>query len=90
MEEVTCTDTDEMPTLHPPISDAPHNAESKQTCPIKYSVVRRRGFGTMGKHIPVIANHFQVSVGTPDAVFFQYSVCVLLLSCNFHILGIVL
>ncbi|KAI9090150.1 hypothetical protein K1719_028846 [Acacia pycnantha] len=77
MEKVAHTDeADEMPALHPPISDAPYDAEPKLAVPIKYSVVSRRGFGTMGKHMPVLANQFQVSVGVPDAVFFQYSVSI--------------
>ncbi|XP_028794671.1 protein argonaute 16 isoform X2 [Neltuma alba] len=77
MEKVAHTDqADEVLALHPPISDVSCNAEPKQAVPIKYSVVNRRGFGTMGKQMPLLANHFQVSVGVPDAVFFQYSVSI--------------
>lgn len=77
MEKAAHSDeADEMPSLHLPISGAPYDAEPKQTVPIKYSVVSRHGFGTVGKHVSLLANHFQVSIGVPDAVFFQYSVSI--------------
>ncbi|CAN1161341.1 Protein argonaute 16 [Linum perenne] len=42
----------------------------------KHSIVSRKGVGTLGRRIPLLANHFRVSVGVPDAVFYQYSVSI--------------
>ncbi|EXC25516.1 Protein argonaute 16 [Morus notabilis] len=44
----------------------------------KYSIMSRRGTGRAGRRIPLVANHFKVSVNVPDAVFYQYSVSITL------------
>lgn len=69
-------EADERAALHPPSSDAPSNTEPEQVAPIKYSIVSRHGAGTAGKRMSFLANHFQVSINVPDAIFFQYSVCL--------------
>ncbi|CAI0460285.1 unnamed protein product [Linum tenue] len=42
----------------------------------KYSIVSRKGVGKLGRQIPLMTNHFRVSVGVPDAVFYQYTVSI--------------
>ncbi|KAF5746116.1 protein argonaute 16 [Tripterygium wilfordii] len=49
----------------------PEQAESP-----KHSIISRRGFGTSGHSVPLLVNHFKVSVNLPDAVFYQYSVSI--------------
>ncbi|KAL9298079.1 hypothetical protein ACSQ67_023975 [Phaseolus vulgaris] len=58
--------------------DVPHNMETEQFTPTKYSIISRNGVGTTGKHISLLVNHFKVSVNAPDTVFFQYSVAITL------------
>ncbi|CAN1232704.1 Protein argonaute 16 [Linum perenne] len=45
----------------------------------KHSIMSRKGFGTQGRRIPLLTNHFKISVGAQDAVFYQYSPVVLAL-----------
>ncbi|CAN1124269.1 Protein argonaute 16 [Linum perenne] len=42
----------------------------------KHSIMSRKGFGTQGRRIPLLTNHFKISVGAQDAVFYQYSVSI--------------
>ena len=53
---------------------------AKRVTTIKYTITSRRGVGTTGRPIQLLSNHFKVHVDNPDAVFYQYSVC---LSCFF-------
>ncbi|KAK6157314.1 hypothetical protein DH2020_011562 [Rehmannia glutinosa] len=55
------------PTIHPNVErvDFP-----------KRSIISRPGFGTSGQRIPLLANHFKVSISNPDEVFYQYSVSI--------------
>lgn len=64
--------------------DVPHNMETEQFTPTKYSIISRNGVGTTGKHISLLVNHFKVSVNAPDTVFFQYSVCSVFLPLQFR------
>lgn len=43
--------------------------------PTKRSIIARPGFGSSGHPIPLLSNHFKVSVNVTDVVFYQYSVC---------------
>ncbi|KAF7826276.1 protein argonaute 16 isoform X1 [Senna tora] len=65
-----------MPVLHPPPSIAPYKMEPEQAGHTKYSIANRCGVGTAGKSMPLLANHFQVSINGLDAIFFQYSVSI--------------
>lgn len=38
--------------------------------------IARRGLGTKGMKIPLLANHFKVNVTNNDGHFFHYSVCL--------------
>lgn len=77
MEELAGSEkATEAPDLHPPPPDSPCSLEPGQVVPSKYSIITRHGVGTAGNSIPLLANHFQVSVNDPDAIFFQYSVCL--------------
>ena len=39
--------------------------------------VARPGFGTKGKKIPLLSNHFKVNISKVDGHFTHYSVCSL-------------
>ncbi|KAL5150661.1 Protein argonaute 6 [Glycine soja] len=66
----------EPPTSSESPADVPHNLETEQMTPTKYSIISRNGVGTTGKHIPLLVNLFEVAVNVPDTVFFQYSVAI--------------
>ncbi|KAG8640543.1 protein argonaute 16 isoform X1 [Manihot esculenta] len=53
----------------------PANVKAELAVP-RHSIINRRGFGSSGRRIPLLANHFRVSVSVPDAVFYQYSVSI--------------
>ncbi|MFS7921905.1 putative post-transcriptional gene silencing PAZ-Argonaute family [Helianthus anomalus] len=40
------------------------------------SVISRPGFGSNGRNISLLANHFKVFVNNPDAMFYQYNVSI--------------
>ncbi|XP_057984528.1 protein argonaute 16-like [Hevea brasiliensis] len=44
--------------------------------PTKRSIIARPGFGSSGHPIPLLSNHFKVSVNVTDVVFYQYSVSI--------------
>ncbi|KAL0710621.1 hypothetical protein Bca4012_017599 [Brassica carinata] len=41
-----------------------------------YAVTTRLGVGTTGRRVQLSTNHFNVSVGQPDVVFYQYTVSI--------------
>ncbi|VFQ91173.1 unnamed protein product [Cuscuta campestris] len=58
---------------------------ASQTAPIsqpeqldqpKRSTMTRPGFGTSGRHISLLTNHFKVSVKCPDETFYHYNVTI--------------
>ncbi|KAI4305738.1 hypothetical protein L6164_029086 [Bauhinia variegata] len=59
-----------------PSPAVPPSVEPELVVPVKHSIIHRRGVGTTGERISLLANHFKVSVNNPDAVFFQYSVII--------------
>ncbi|ONI18322.1 hypothetical protein PRUPE_3G209300 [Prunus persica] len=62
------------PHSSPPPPTIPPNLKPELVAPPKYSIMSRCGTGTTGQTIPLLANHFKVSVNVPDAVFYQYFV----------------
>ncbi|PIA57158.1 hypothetical protein AQUCO_00600113v1 [Aquilegia coerulea] len=54
----------------------PHGRPERLTEPPKRVAMSRTGTGRSGRRINLVANHFEVSVNVPDAVFFQYSVLI--------------
>lgn len=42
-----------------------------------YHLMTRPAFGAEGRRIRLFANHFDVKLTVPDAVFYQYTVCSL-------------
>ncbi|XP_057985188.1 protein argonaute 16-like [Hevea brasiliensis] len=44
--------------------------------PTKRSIIARPGFGSSGHPMPLLSNHFKVSVNVTDVVFYQYSVSI--------------
>jgi len=60
--------------VNPELVEVPWHPE-RSAIP-KYSMISRCGVGTCGRHISLLTNHYKVSVNVPDAVFYQYSVCL--------------
>lgn len=58
----------------PPPPIVPPNVKPEKLDVPKHSIIRRRGFGSAGRRISLLANHFKVSVKYPDEMFYQYSV----------------
>ncbi|KGN47971.1 protein argonaute 16 isoform X1 [Cucumis sativus] len=42
----------------------------------QYTIMSRRGVGSKGRRIPLLTNHFRVSLNAPDLVFYQYAVSI--------------
>ncbi|XP_011626455.1 protein argonaute 4A isoform X2 [Amborella trichopoda] len=42
----------------------------------KITPIQRKGFGSLGRKIKLLTNHFQVNFNSPDGFFFQYSVAL--------------
>ncbi|KAK9077377.1 hypothetical protein SSX86_005714 [Deinandra increscens subsp. villosa] len=63
-------------TVPPPSEVILLDVETEQTNNLKRSIISRPGFGSSGRHIPLLANHFKVIVKNPDEIFFQYSVSI--------------
>lgn len=61
------------PLLDPPQS-IHSNTGPEQVDRPKRSIMTRPGFGTSGRCINLVANHFKVSLKFPDEIFYQYSV----------------
>lgn len=64
------------PHSPPPPPTIQPDLKPEVVTPPKYSIMSRRGAGTTGRPISLLSNHFKVSVNVPDAVFYQYSVCL--------------
>ncbi|XP_019159475.1 PREDICTED: protein argonaute 16 [Ipomoea nil] len=58
----------------PPIVHS--NTGPEQVDQPKRSIMTRPGFGTSGRRINLLANHFKVSLKCPDEIFYQYSVTI--------------
>lgn len=58
--------------LAPPI---PPSMKPEKAVVPTYTIMSRRGVGSKGRRIPLLTNHFRVSINAPDLIFYQYSVC---------------
>lgn len=61
--------------LPPPPPLIPSNIRPEEVNSPKRSIVTRPGFGSNGRRISLLTNHFKVVVNAPDVIFYQYSVC---------------
>lgn len=53
-------------------------AAPERVDPAKRVMISRPGFGRIGNHIELEANHFKVSVNSPDEILYHYNVRILL------------
>lgn len=65
------------PLLRPPPACIPSGVEPELVATAKRVMISRPGFGSSGRRIQLEANHFKVSVNSPDETFYQYSVRLL-------------
>ncbi|XP_073040534.1 protein argonaute 4-like [Primulina eburnea] len=69
--------SEELPPPPPvPPNVIPLKAESEQVKKALLVPMARRGMGSRGNKVPVLTNHFQVKVNSPDGYFFHYSVAL--------------
>ncbi|EYU42875.1 hypothetical protein ABFS82_13G013200 [Erythranthe guttata] len=64
------------PSLDLPPPTIPPNVKVVREDLPNRSIITRPGFGTSGKRISLLANHFKVSITNPDETFYQYSVAI--------------
>ncbi|KAL8088025.1 hypothetical protein AgCh_037970 [Apium graveolens] len=62
------------PPLPPPPATVPTGLRPHLIDPVKHVMISRPGFGSSGRRIQLEANHFKVSVNSPNETFYQYSV----------------
>lgn len=62
--------------LPPPPPLIPSNIRPEEVNSPKRSIVTRPGFGSNGRRISLLTNHFKVVVNAPDVIFYQYSVSI--------------
>ncbi|KAH7864442.1 hypothetical protein Vadar_029624 [Vaccinium darrowii] len=43
---------------------------------LEHSIISRSGFGTAGRPIPLVVNHFKASIKNPDKSLYQYTVSI--------------
>lgn len=65
------------PSLPPHPPKVPPKSKQEKPDPPNCSVISRPGFGTAGRHISLLSNHFKVSIKHPDEIFYQYSVSII-------------
>lgn len=65
---------DHSQSLDPPLPSLPANDEVEPIGQPQRSPITRPGFGTEGKHIRLLANHYKVSIRNSGENFYQYSV----------------
>lgn len=54
----------------------PPDMKPEKVMPPTYTIMSRSGVGSKGRRIPLLTNHFRVSVNAPDLIFYQYTVCI--------------
>ncbi|CAL5406248.1 unnamed protein product [Camellia sinensis] len=64
------------PPPPPPLPIVPPNVKPEKLDPHKRSIISRHGFGSTGRQISLLTNHFKVSVRHPDKIFYQYTVSI--------------
>lgn len=74
MEKTGIQDLGGSPPLTPPPATVPTGVRPHLIDPVKRVMIIRPGFGSSGRRIQLEANHFNVSVNSPDETFYQYSV----------------
>ncbi|KAK1389079.1 Exonuclease/helicase-like [Heracleum sosnowskyi] len=74
MEKTGTQDLDGSPPPPPPPATVPTGVRPQLIDPVKRVMISRPGFGSSGRRIQLEANHFKVSVNSPDETFYQYSV----------------
>ncbi|KAK3005861.1 hypothetical protein RJ639_015846 [Escallonia herrerae] len=77
MEKASSEEKADLRPLPPSPSVIPPNVKSECVDPPKRSIIRRPGVGTAGRCIPLLANHFKVSVESSNEIFYQYTVQLL-------------
>ncbi|XP_010556972.1 PREDICTED: protein argonaute 6 [Tarenaya hassleriana] len=70
MERSNSAEAGESQSLPPPPNDTKPDRPSHRD----YAITTRRGIGSNGNRISLLANHFNVSVKSQDIVFYQYTV----------------
>ncbi|KAI8008366.1 Protein argonaute 16 [Camellia lanceoleosa] len=60
----------------PPPPIVPPNVKPEKLDPHKRSIISRHAFGSTGRRISLLTNHFKVSVKHPDKIFYQYTVSI--------------
>ncbi|KAH7861984.1 hypothetical protein Vadar_033370 [Vaccinium darrowii] len=60
----------------PPPPIIPPNVKPEKLDSPKHSLISRPGFGSAGRRISLLANHFKVLVKSPDEIFYQYTVSI--------------
>ncbi|KAJ4975109.1 hypothetical protein NE237_000215 [Protea cynaroides] len=76
MEKSEVADIGGVSTLTSSRQSIPQNVKPEQVELAKRSAITRPGFGSNGRRIQLLTNHFKVHVNAPDGVFFQYSVSI--------------
>ncbi|KAF5961956.1 hypothetical protein HYC85_003165 [Camellia sinensis] len=61
------------PLLPPPPIILP-TVKPEKLDTLKRFIISRRGFGSAGRCISLLTNHFKVSIKSPDEIFYQYNV----------------
>ncbi|CAL5394005.1 unnamed protein product [Camellia sinensis] len=62
--------------LPPPPPIIPPTVKPEKLVTPERSIISRRGFGSAGRRISLLTNHFKVSVKSPNEIFYQYSVSI--------------
>lgn len=65
------------PPVIPPHVVAIKTEPSPRPEHLKLTPMARSGFGSDGRHIQLLSNHFSVRFTARDAVFYHYSVCLI-------------
>lgn len=67
----------------PPAIKSPTVKPEKLDIP-KHSIISRQGFGTAGRPISLVVNHFKASIKCPYKSFYQYTVSLSSLICDVY------
>lgn len=74
MEGAGTVEADAAPPPPPPPTSIPSNVNPDVSNTPKHSIICRRGFGSSGRPISLLSNHFKVSINFPDKTVYQYHV----------------
>ncbi|XP_022930861.1 protein argonaute 16-like [Cucurbita moschata] len=76
MVDITHSEGESEAVALPPDTPVPPIMKPEKAVPPTYTIMSRRGVGSKGRRIPLLTNHFRVSVNAPDLIFYQYSVSI--------------